>query len=411
MIRESVIAAVAAKQKERVLSRSGGLPRLDALRSGPKEFALVVSGVRRCGKSTLLEQRLRADAEPIFYLNLESTALAGLTIEDAGRLDRAIEATGARSLYLDEVQQLSGWERYVRTKLDDGFQVVVTGSNASMLGKELGTKLTGRHVDSELFPFDYREFLAFTHRDPGPESTGDYLEKGGFPAFLASGDERILEMLFSDVLERDVALRHSVRDLPGLRRLAAWLVENPACRMSAQRLRQPLGVASASTILQWCEHLSDAYLFAFVPKFSPSLRVQLVNPRKVYCIDTGLQHVLSATNAPDGARAFENLVFLALRRRYRDVFYFDDDGRECDFVVLDRKQPLDPVQATVVLNDDSEEREIAGLRIAMASLGRRDGWIVTLAENDELSVPEGTVHIVPFHAFDPESMANNRADR
>lgn len=411
MIRESVIAAVAARQKERVMARDDGLPRLGKLRPEPPGFALVVSGVRRCGKSTLLEQRLRADPEPGFYLNLESTALAGISADDAGRLDRAVAASGARTLYFDEVQQLEGWERYVRAKLDEGFRVVATGSNASLLGRELGTKLTGRHVDCELFPFDYAEFLAFTRRGAGAEATGAYLEQGGFPAFLASGDERILETLFSDVLERDVALRHGVRDLPALRRLAAWLVENCACRMSAQRLKHPLGVASASTLLQWCGFLSDAYLFAFVPKHSASVRVQMVNPRKVYCIDTGLQHALSATVAPDGSRAFENLVFLSLRRRFRDIAYFDGDGRECDFVVLERKAPLDPVQATVALNDDSEEREIAGVRAAMSALGRRRGWIVTLDEEDELKVPEGTIRIVPFHAFEPGALSGREGRR
>ncbi|MBQ7252429.1 MAG: ATP-binding protein [Kiritimatiellae bacterium] len=404
MIRESVIAAVAAKQKEHVLARAGGLPRLEKLRAAPAGFAWIISGVRRCGKSTLMEQFLRQAPDEAFYLNLESTALAGLSLEDAGRLDRAIGATGAKTIYLDEVQTLAGWERYVRTKLDEGFRVVATGSNASLLGRELGTKLTGRHVDTELFPFDYGEFLAFTERTPGADATRAYLAAGGFPSYLATDDERILETLFADILERDVALRHAVRDIAGLRRLAAWLVENAGGKMSAQRLRQPLGVASASTLLQWAEHLADAYLFSFLPKFSPSLRVQLVNPRKIYCIDTGLQCALSATNAPDESRLFENLVFLALRRRFRDLAYFEGDGRECDFVAVAGKRPLDPVQATVALNEDSEEREVTGMRAAMAALGRRRGWIVTVGEEDVLSVPEGEIRIVPFHAFDPAAI-------
>ncbi len=404
MIRESVIAAVAAKQKETILNRNPGLPRLDKLRPAPAGFSLVVTGVRRCGKSTLLEQSLRAAPDGAFYLNLESTALAGLEAEDASRLDAAVAAAGAKTLYLDEVQQWPGWEKYVRTKLDEGMRIFVSGSNASLLGRELGTKLTGRHVDCELFPFDFAEWTRFSGRDPGPEATLEYLRTGGFPAYAATGDERIPETLFSDIIDRDVAIRHSIRDIAALRRLSAWLVENVGCRMSAQRLRQPLGVAAASTIMQWCGFLADAYLFHFVPKFSPSVKVQLANPRKVYCIDTGLQCAISATTAPDQARNFENLVFLALRRKFRDLTYFDSDGHECDFVALRNKRPLDPVQATIELNADSEDREINGARVAMKALGRRRAWIVTVADRDEITTQDGSIHIVPFHAFDPTSI-------
>ena len=128
----------------------------------------------------------------------------------------------------------------------------------------------------------------------------------------------------------------------------------------------------------------------------------MVNPRKVYCVDTGLQHVLSATTAPDDARGFENLVYLALRRRCRDIFYFDAGDGECDFVPLRGKRAGAPIQVTVGLNDETEEREIGGVRRAMRALKRKVGWIVTLADEDELTFDEGTVRIVPFHKFSPE---------
>lgn len=402
MLRESVIAEVAAKQKANVLGRSPGMSRLERLGSTPQGFVSVITGVRRCGKSTLMEQRMRMAPEEAFYLNFESTALAGLELKDAGRIDRVIESTGAKHLFFDEVQQLKGWERYVRTKLDEGFDVTVTGSNASVFTKELGTKLTGRHVDCDLFPFDYGEYLSFVNAQSGAESTKDYLRRGGFPAYLSSGDERLLETLFEDILVRDVVVRHGIREVDALRRLASYLIENISCRLSATRLKQPLSVASAATILNWCGHLSDAYLFDFVPIHSASVKVQLVNPRKVYCIDTGLQHVLSASTAPDNARSFENLVYLSLRRACRDIFYFDEGEGECDFVPVFRKHAGAPVQATVALNDESEEREINGVRAAMRALRQKTGWIVTVSDEDEISFDEGTVRIVPFHKFKPQ---------
>lgn len=404
MLRESVIAEVAAKQRANVMKRTPGLSRLQRLKDAPNGFATIITGVRRCGKSTLMEQRMRMDEDGAFYLNLESSALAGLEIKDAPRLDRVIAASGAGVVYLDEVQQLDGWERYVRTKLDEGFKVVVTGSNASLLARELGTKLTGRHVDCELFPFDYDEYLAYTRSKRGEASVREYLDRGGFPAYLASGDERLLESHFEDILVRDIAVRHGIREVDALRRLAAYLVETVGGRMSATRLRQPLAIASAATILKWCDYFADAYLFDFIPKYSPSVRVQLANPRKCYCVDTGLQHVLSATTAPDEARRFENLVYLSLRRNCRNLFYFDEGDGECDFVPVVGKRISCPVQATFVLNDETEDREIGGVRDAMRKLKRKIGWIVTLNDEDELDVDEGVVKIVPFHKFNAKDV-------
>lgn len=407
MLRESVISEVAAKQKANVLGRSPGMSRLPRLADAPNGFASVVTGVRRCGKSTLMEQKIRLAPDDAFYLNFESTALAGLELKDSGRIDRAIDATGAKRLFFDEVQQMKGWERYVRTKLDEGFDVTVTGSNAAVFAKELGTKLTGRHVDCELFPFDYGEYLSFTGAKAGAEATGEYLRRGGFPAYLKSGDERLMETLFDDILVRDVVVRHGVREVDAMRRLAAYLVENISCRMSATRLKQPLSISSAATIMSWCGYLADAYLFDFVPIYSASVKVQMVNPRKVYCVDTGLQHVLSASTALDDARAFENMVYLALRRVCRDISYFDEGSGECDFIPVCRKRAGAPVQATVTLNDESEEREIGGVRAAMRALKRKTGWIVTLEDEDEISYDEGIVRIVPFHKFKPEDTLGN----
>lgn len=402
MLRESVISEVASKQKANVARRSPGLDRLSRIRDAPKGFVHVVTGVRRCGKSTLMEQRMRLRMDDAFYLNFESAALAGIDLKDARRLDSAIDSTGARALFFDEIQQMKGWEQYIRTKLDEGFSIVVTGSNASLLGMELGTKLTGRHVDSELFPFDYAEFLAFTKMKANARSTEEYLRRGGFPAFLATGDDRLLETLFEDIVIRDVAVRYGIREIEALRRLAAYLVDNIGGRMSAAKLRQPLSIASSSTILKWCDCFSEAYLFDFIPKFSPSVKVQIANPRKVYCIDTGLQHVMSATPAPDDARNFENLVYLALRRACRTIHYYDDGQGECDFIPFAGKRAGFPVQATVVLNSDNEERECAGIRSAMRTLRRRRGWIVTRADEDEIEFDEGVVKVTPFFKFNPK---------
>lgn len=402
MIALEDLQAVATKQRKAEERRPAGLPRkVDVSRKILDSHALVITGVRRCGKSTVMTQRIRAAAAPWFYMKFDAPQLVPLELSDAGRLDKVVARSGAQRLYLDEIHELDGWELYVLEKLDEGFRVCVTGSNASLLKGERASKLTGRHVSLELFPFSYAEFLAFTRQRKGRKSVEDYLETGGFPRYVETREETHLTELFDDIVYRDVVVRHGIRDVAAVERLAAWLSENPGCRFSASRMLGPLGVANASTVTQWCAWFEDAYLFFFVPKYCESVRAQLVNPRKTYCVDTGLLQAVSARLVFNDALRFENLVFLALRRKFRELYYFDGEGGECDFLAVRRHAPVLAVQACVELETGDLKRELGGVRAAMARFGLREGWIVTLGQTDVYQVPEGTVRVVPFHDFEP----------
>ena len=154
MIDEETLQNVAAKQAEIESRRDTGLPRpLSVNESTLDSHALVLTGVRRCGKSTLMSQRIRRNAADWFYLKFDSPQLVDMELGDSDALDRVIARSGARNLYFDEMHELDGWELYVLQKLDEGFRVCVTGSNASLLKGERATKLTGRHISRELFPF------------------------------------------------------------------------------------------------------------------------------------------------------------------------------------------------------------------------------------------------------------------
>lgn len=148
------------------------------------------------------------------------------------------------------------------------------------------------------------------------------------------------------------------------------------------------------------EGRADAYLFFFVPKYCDSARAQLVNPRKAYCVDTGLLQAVSTRLVFNDALRFENLVFLALRRKFRELYYFEGGG-ECDFVAARRHAPVLAVQACVELTTGDLDRELGGVRAAMSRFGLKEGWIVTLSQTDAYKVPEGTVRVVPFHGFEP----------
>src|SRR5690606_24660791 len=137
----------------------------------------------------------------------------------------------------DEIQVVDGWERYVRQKLDEGMQLVITGSNASLLSSELGTKLTGRHITKELFPFSYKEYCTFNSVDSSEEALFNYLKTGGFPEYVNTGNDDILHQLFEDILIRDIAVRYGVRDIKTLQRLALYLVSNVGNLVTGNKLR------------------------------------------------------------------------------------------------------------------------------------------------------------------------------
>lgn len=401
MIDEETLQNVAAKQAEIESRRDTGLPRpLSVNESTLDSHALVLTGVRRCGKSTLMSQRIRRNAGDWFYLKFDSPQLVDMELGDSDALDRVIARSGARNLYFDEMHELDGWELYVLQKLDEGFRVCVTGSNASLLKGERATKLTGRHISRELFPFSFKEYCEYLGKPHDWTEIDGYLKNGGFPRFLATRDESILFELFDDIMYRDVVAKHGIREMGAVQRLAAYLIENPGCRFSATRMLKSLNVSVASTVINWCDWFEDAYLFFFVPKYSDSVRAQLVNPRKVYSIDTGLVNVVSRRIVFNDALCFENMVFLALRRKYRDIFYFDDGG-ECDFVCMEHHLPRVAVQACVKLTKEDSGREKEGLAAAMRRFSFNEGFIVTKSQREDIKVDEGVIHVVPFSDFEP----------
>lgn len=396
MILESELAAIIDRQRLIEERKDDGQARMFTFNEALLDsHVLDITGVRRCGKSTLMRQRIHASDEPWFFVNFESPLLTQFEMRDTVRLDALIERSGARRLFFDEIDQFAGWEKYVRQKLDENFHVCISGSNASLLEGELGTKMTGRHISRELFPFSYGEYLQYTNRRPTEESVAAYAHDGGFPRYLQTGEEIVLQELFDDIVYRDVVVHNKIRDVAAVRELTAYLVENVGCRFTASRMCRPLNVASASTITQWCEWIEKAYLFFFVPICSDSRKSRLLNPRKVYCVDTGLEYAVSSRRIPNDGARFENMVYLALRRNAKDISYFDDDG-ECDFIVKDRHAVTAAVQACIKLTDENKDRETNGLLRAMERLSFNSGTIVTYAQRDRLVFGDRTIDVIPF---------------
>src|SRR5690606_5903255 len=336
MLAQSTIEDVINAQRESLVQMDPGLYR-EALKILPdlSTHALIVSGIRRSGKSTLLFQLLKKKYNDALYLNFEDPRLYEFELGDFVRLEAIIKASSSQVLLFDELQVIPDWERYIRQKLDEQYKVVITGSNASLLSKELGTKLTGRHISKELFPFSYTEFASFNNLQANTDSVHQYLTIGGFPAYVKTRQAENLQQLFDDILIRDIVVRYGVRDVKSLQRLAQYLISNVSKPISANRLKTLFELGSTNTISEYLAHMEYAYLMYFVPKFSYSQRKQLVNPRKVYAIDTGMINLVSTAFTEDQGRKFENLIYMHLRRKHKEIYYFSERG-ECDFIVFNR---------------------------------------------------------------------------
>ena len=202
----------------------------------------------------------------------------------------------------------------------------------------------------------------------------DYLGKGGFPEFLKSERQELLHQLFGDLLLRDIAVRYGVRDIRSLQNLAMYLVSNVSKQVSGNNLSKTLEIKATSTVMEYFSYLEESWLFFFVPKFSYSQKKQLVNPKKVYAIDTGLVRANSRSFSEDYERKFENMVYLHFRRKYQEIYYFSEK-QKCDFVVFDRKGLVELVQICAELNPDNLKRELNGLWKAMGFFEKKRSHI------------------------------------
>jgi predicted AAA+ superfamily ATPase len=399
MIQIEFLREIVDQQKIAITSKDAGMVR-EQLVSLPdiKSHALIVSGIRRCGKSTLLFQLLRDRYHQAVYLNFDDPRLYDFGIDDFSKLDILITESGVSVLMFDEIQLIKGWERYVRQKLDENFQVLVTGSNASLLSHELGSSLTGRHITKELFPFSYTEYCRFHQLEPFVDSTISYIRDGGFPEYQKQKRDEILTSLLDDIIIRDIAIRYNVRDVRTLQRLTLFLLSNVGNLITGNKLKSNFGISSTTTILDYFSYLEQSYLIAFVPRFDYSLKKQNINPRKIYAIDTGLVEVSTPSFTKDAGHKLENLVYLALRRQYKEIYYYAGKG-ECDFMVVERGAITRTIQVCIELNNDNLHRETSGLYEAMKAFKLSEGTIVTLSQTDQFVQDGLIVNVVPFHQF------------
>jgi predicted AAA+ superfamily ATPase len=402
MLSKLIIEQVIDSQKKRLGQIDTGLIRKIPDFSALARHAFIISGIRRCGKSTLLQQINKTFKDQTLYINFEDPRLTGFDITDFNRLHEIVITKGIYILFFDEIQNIEKWENFVRFRLDEGYRVFITGSNASMLSRELGTKLTGRHISKELFPFSFDEYLEFTGESSNAISSDRYRQAGGFPERLKTGMPEIMMNIFNDIVFRDIALRYNVKNTTSLRQLAVWLISNTGKPISGNSLRKLFSIGSSSSIMEYLSHFSDAYLFFFVPRFSYSQKIQIVNPKKVYAIDNGLIEANSVSFTNDNGRLLENMVFMHLRRQTKEIYYYAEN-KECDFVVFKKGKLSGLFQVCWQLDQDNLDRELAGIAEAMNFFNINEGVIITHDQSDSFNKNGKTITTIPFYRWAVDS--------
>ena len=396
MILKETLRQIVIDQKTELEFFEYGTER-EELGSIPLELphAVIISGIRRSGKSTLLHQILKK-LPNYYYLNFEDTRLIDFESGDFEKLDEVFHTEyGPSDFYLlDEIQNVKGWEIFVRSRLDRHKHLFITGSNASMLSKELGTRLTGRHINVEMFPFSFGEALLYRKEIASPDSFERYFKQGGFPDFIKYGRPEILRELFTDILQRDIISRHKIRETKALHELALYLLSNVGKEFSYNSLKKMFQFGSVNTPISFVSYLEDSYLLFTLPKFDYSLKKQMINEKKVYSIDNGLSNANSVSFSSNKGRMLENFVFITLRRSHKNIYYFRENG-ECDFLIQEDSRIIIAIQVAYELNEDNKKREIEGLLEAMRKFELREGFILTYNQEDEIDIEDKRIIIKP----------------
>ncbi|MBU1204106.1 MAG: ATP-binding protein [Nanoarchaeota archaeon] len=374
---------------------------------------IIISGVRRCGKSVFLSQIMDKYFDKFYYFNFEDERLSSFDVMDFNKAYEVLVEVYGRSkvFFLDEVQNIEGWERWVRRLYDKDFKFFITGSNASMLSKELATRLTGRHLSFSIYPFSFKEFLRFKNFKLAKDDFHlterralmkrifeEYLELGGFPEHVTDTRIEILQEYFNTILRRDVSERHNIKNVKQLKELARFLITNVGRLSSYNQLKRLTHLKSVSTIIKYLSYLEESYLILPVLFFSYSLKSQIKQPFKVYCIDHAMRNAISSRFSKDEGWLYENIIAVELRRRNKELYYWkNQDKEEIDFVIKKGLKVNQLIQVCSDMDDPYvEKREVKALLKASKELKCRNLLIITKEKEGEKVIDKKKIKYMPL---------------
>lgn len=372
---------------------------------------LIISGIRRSGKSTIQRLLQLELAKSDYYLNFDDERLIRFTVEDFQMLvEVLIEMFGQQStFYFDEIQNIEGWERFVRRLYEQGKKIYITGSNANLLSKELGTHLTGRYIQFEVYPLSFKEILRHKYPDVLSKKTlstndtgmvlhhfSNYLKNGGIPEYVKFEKPEYLKDLFEGILYRDIIARYRVSDEKPLKELVYYFASHIGKEFSYTKLGKLVGLRSPHTIVNYCHYLEQCYLCFFINRYSHSLKNQIQYNKKCYMIDPALIRLTGFRVSEDKGRLLENIVFLHLKMLGKEI-YFHKDQKECDFIMREGNRIVEAIQVTAHFSDaEVKKREINGLLEAMTAYHLEEGLILAENEQDTIQIDKFRITVMPI---------------
>jgi hypothetical protein len=366
---------------------------------------VIVSGIRRSGKSTLLKQFSEKLSGDFYYINFDDERLMGFEVSDFDNLLTVWKKSHqSKNIFIDEIQNVESWERFIRRIYEEGYKVFITGSNAKLLSSELSTHLTGRYFKIELYPFSFKELLLFNKIDflkPSSDNKikiikkfDEYLVSGGFPEFIKYKDSEFLKRTYEDVVYKDIITRFGIREVTGFRELANFLFNNFTKKIGYQSIAKTLGIKSPISARDYVGFLQESYLVFELFKYDYSLKKQFTSDKKIYVIDNGMRNTIAFSFSEDRGRFLENLIFIELKRGGQEV-YFNKDKGECDFLVKEKNKIVNAIQVCYSLEKENEEREINGLIEAMNQSRLNNGLILTYGNEKEITKDGINIKIMP----------------
>ena len=392
-------------------------PYLDELKLNRE--IIILSGIRRCGKSTLLHKIREASKANNYFCNFEDERLINFTVHDFQTLYELFLQTSNPSLqnnfYFDEIQCIPEWERFIRRLYSIGNKIYITGSNASLFSEDLGTKLTGRYIKVHIFPFSFKEFISNKNIDTRELTTKmlanidhlfkDFVAFGGIPEFSKYRQIDYLRSLYESIVFKDIVARYKITHPHSLQRVIHYLATNCSKEITYNSTKNALGIKETHTVIDYCSYLENAHLCFFLTRYAHSVKIQTRSPKKIYFVDHAFAKSIGFHFSEDRGRILENIVFMELQRR-RYTIYYHKETKECDFLVQKNGKIIQAIQVTQDpfsdLTGKTFSREIAGLKEAMNLHSLSSGLILTEYVNWNNTLPASTTKL---HNIEVKSIA------
>lgn len=383
-------------------------------------------GLRRIGKTYLLYQKIneltnqKVPKNTILLINFEDERLLNLKADHLHLLLEAYyelypeNTTKKLYLFFDEIHAVPSWNLFLKRLYEQkNYHIYITGSSSKLLSSEIATELRGRTQTHTVFPLSFQEFLRFKRftieknisysqqRFPLKKLLTEYLEYGGYPNVAQLENplekESVLRNYLDLIIYKDIVDRYKIRNTLLLKNLIQYVVTNTSKHVSLHAFYESMkqdSMVSKDSVGEYFSYLQEIGFLYQLPRYSPSLKKQFAAPKKIYIADNGFKKIHGIDFSEDSGRLLENLVFIELKRRGKDLYYFKEKN-ECDFLIKEGTRITQALQVCFELNQNNRDRELHGLTAALTMFQLKEGMIITFDQQEELSVENKKITVIP----------------